>query len=137
MKSAVVLFDDRTFINHMPIEDYLLREEKVLFWSDFQVTYNEEKYKVFITNIRLLLFKEKGMVFKREEIITENWAQITGLQFTEAGAISRKGTLRFSCSKGEIRLEGPRNGMLGLFKAIQRQTLDPFSVRGENRPEET
>jgi len=121
----------------MPVEDYLLREEKVLFWSDFQVTYNEEKYKVFISNIRLLLFKEKGLVFKREEIITENWAQITGLQFTEAGGIGRKGTLRFSCSKGEIRLEGPRNGMLGLFKAIQRQTLDPFSVRGKNRPEET
>ncbi len=121
----------------MPIDDYLLREEKVLFWSDFQVNYNEEKYKVFITNIRLLLFKEKGLVFKREEIITENWAQITGLQFTETGGISRRGTLRFSCSKGEIQLEGPRNGMLGLFKAIQRQTLDPFSVRGGNQLEDT
>ena len=136
MKSAVVLFDDWTFINHMPIEDYLLREEKVLFWSDFQVSYNEEKYKVFITNVRLLLFKEKGIVFRREEIITENWAQITGLQFTEAGSIGRKGTLRFSCSKGEIRLEGPRNGMLGLFKAIQRQTLDPFGLRGGGPPED-
>jgi len=136
LKSAVVLFDDWTFINHMPIEDYLLREEKVLFWSDFQVSYNEEKYKVFITNVRLLLFKEKGIVFRREEIITENWAQITGLQFTEAGSIGRKGTLRFSCSKGEIRLEGPRNGMLGLFKAIQRQTLDPFGLRGGGPPED-
>ena len=136
MVAAVVLFDYRTFIKHMPIEDYLLREEKVLFWSDFQVNYSEEKYKVYITNVRLLLFKEKGMLFKREEIITENWAQITGLQFTEAGSIGRKGTLRFSCSKGEIRLEGPRNGMLGLFKAIQRQTLDPFSVRRGTPPEE-
>lgn len=136
MNSAVVLFDDRTFINHMPVEDYLLSEEKVLFWSDFQVSYKEEKYKVFITNIRLLLFKERGIVFRREEIITENWAQITGLQFTEAGGIGRKGTLRFSCSKGEIQLEGPKNGMLGLFKAIQRQTLDPFGVRGGSRPEE-
>ena len=120
----------------MPIADYILVGEKVLFWSDFQVSYNEEKYKVYITNVRLLLFKEKGVLFKREEIITENWAQITGLQFTEAGGIGRKGTLRFSCSKGEIRLEGPRNGMLGLFKAIQRQTLDPFSVRRGNPPEE-
>ncbi len=119
----------------MPIADYLLMGEKVLFWSDFQVSYNEERYKVYITNVRLLLFKEKGIFFKREEIITENWAQITGLQFTEAGGIGRKGTLRFSCSKGEIRLEGPRNGMLGLFKAIQRQTLDPFSFRGGGPPE--
>lgn len=136
MKLAVVLFDDWTFINHMPVENYLLTGEKVLFWSDFQVTYKEEKYKVYITNVRLLLFKEKGMVFKREEIITENWAQITGLQFTEAGGIGRKGTLRFSCSKGEVSLEGPRNGMLGLFKAIQRQTLDPYGFRRDNLPEE-
>ena len=26
--------------------------------------------------------------------------------------------------------------VLGLFKAVQRQTLDPFGVRGENRPKE-
>lgn len=120
----------------MPVEDYLLGEERVLFWSDFQVSYKEEKYKVFITNIRLLLFKERGIIFKREEIITENWAQITGLQFTEAGGLGRRSTLRFSCSKGEIQLEGPRNGMLGLFKAIQRQTLDPFGVRRGSLPEE-
>ncbi len=120
----------------MPVEDYLLGGEKVLFWSDFQVSYNDEKYRVYITNVRLLLFMEKGILFKREEIITENWAQITGLQFTEAGGIGRKGTLRFSCSKGEITLEGPRNGMLGLFKAIQRQTLDPFGLRGGGPPEE-
>jgi hypothetical protein len=120
----------------MPIEDYLLREEKILFWSDFQVTYNETKYKAFITNIRLLLFNEKGIVFKREEIITENWAQITGLQYTEIGSITRKGILKFSCSKGEIQLEGPRNGMLGLFKAIQRQTLDPFGIQSENLQKE-
>jgi hypothetical protein len=120
----------------MPIADYLLSGEKVLFWSDFQVNYDDEKYKVYITNVRLLLFKEKGIVFKREEIITENWAQITGLQFSEAGGIGRKGTLRFSCSKGEIRLTGPRNGMMGLFKTIQRQTLDPFGVRGGSLPEE-
>ncbi|MBN2335102.1 hypothetical protein JXL21_06040 [Candidatus Bathyarchaeota archaeon] len=122
-------------MKHMPIEDYLLQGEKVLFWSDFMVTYNEEKYKVYITNLRLLLFKEKGVVFRKEEIITENWAQITGLQFTEVGTINRKGMLRFSCSKGEIQLMGPKNGTLGLFKAIQRQTLDPFGIRPSDGPD--
>lgn len=113
----------------MPIEDYLLTEEHILFWSDFKVEYNQEKYKVYITNLRLLLFKEDGVVFKREEVITENWPQITGLQFSDTGGISRRGILRFSCSKGEIILEGPKNGTLGLFKAIQKQTLDPFNLR--------
>lgn len=117
----------------MPIQDYLLTEEKILFWSDFDVTYQNEKYKAFITNLRLLLFKKKGTIFKKEEIITENWGQITGLQFSESGTISKKGIFKFSSSKGEIQLTGPRNGMLGLFKAIQKQTLDPNSYRDNNQ----
>jgi len=111
----------------MPIENYLLGDEKVLFWSDFQVIFNEVKYKVYITNLRLLLYSEKGLVFKKEDVITEQWRQITGLQFTEQGTITKRGILRFSSNKGEVELEGPANGMRGLFKAVQRQTIDPYS----------
>jgi len=111
----------------MPIENYLLGDEKVLFWSDFQVTYNEARYKVYITNLRLLLYSEKGLVFKKEDVITENWRQITGLQFTEQGTITKRGVLKFSSNKGEVELEGPANGMRGLFKAVQRQTINPYS----------
>ncbi|MCK5670306.1 hypothetical protein KAI10_02895, partial [Candidatus Bathyarchaeota archaeon] len=63
----------------MPIENYLLGDEKVLFWSDFQVTHNEAKYKVYITNLRMLLYSETGLIFKKEDVISENWRQITGL----------------------------------------------------------
>ena len=108
----------------MPIEKYLLPEENIIFWSDFNVNYNEEDYRVFITSHRLLLYKEYGVLFKKEEIITENWAQIRGLQFSETGRLSKKGLLSYSSSKGETVLEGPRGGMMSLFKAIQRQTLD-------------
>ncbi len=115
-------------MNRMPIEDYLLPGEKILFWSDFHVTYNQNKYRAYITNLRLLLYVEKGIVFKKEEVITENWPQISGLQFRDIGGLSRRGILNFSCSKGEVELEGPKNGTLGLFKAIQKQTLDPNNI---------
>jgi hypothetical protein len=118
----------------MPIEKYLLPEEKIIFWSDFNVNYNEEEYRVYITSHRLVLFKEMGVIFKKEEIITENWAQIRGLQYTETGRISKKGLLTFSSSKGESVLEGPRGGMLSLFKAIQRQTLDGAKPWDSDRP---
>ena len=118
----------------MPIEKYLLPEEKIIFWSDFNVNYNEEEYKVYITSHRLLLFKEQGIIFRKEEVITENWAQIRGLQYTETGRISKKGLLTFSSSKGESVLEGPRGGMLSLFKAIQRQTLDGTKPWDSDRP---
>lgn len=111
----------------MPIENYLLPEEEILFWSDFQVTYNEVRYKVYITNLRLLLYSESGLLFKKEDVITENWRQITGLQFTEQGTINKKGLFKFNSNKGEVILEGPVNGMRGLFKAIQKQTLDPYT----------
>ena len=112
---------------YMPIENYLLPEEEILFWSDFQVTYNELRYKVYITNLRLLLYSESGLVFKKEDVITENWRQITGLQFTEQGTINKRGLFKFNSNKGEVILEGPVNGMRGLFKAIQKQTLNPYS----------
>jgi len=118
----------------MPIEKYLLPEEKIIFWSDFNVNYNEEEYRVYITSHRLVLFKETGIIFRKEEIITENWAQIRGLQYTETGRISKKGLLTFSSSKGESVLEGPRGGMLSLFKAIQRQTLDNVKPWDSDRP---
>ena len=110
----------------MPIENYLLPDEKTLFWSYFQVTYNEARYKVYITNLRLLLYSETGLVFKKEDVITENWRQITGLQFTEQGSINKRGIFKFNSNKGEVILEGPVNGMRGLFKAIQKQTINPY-----------
>lgn len=119
----------------MPIENYLLPGEKILFWSDFQVTHQEAKYKVYITNLRLLLYGESGLVFKKEEIITEAWRQITGLQFTEQGTLNKRGVLRFASNKGEVQLEGPVNGMRGLFKAIQKQTIDPYQSNSLNDPD--
>jgi hypothetical protein len=116
----------------MPIENYLLPEEEILFWSDFLVIYKEARYKVYITDLRLIMYSETGLVFKKEDVITENFRQITGLQFTEQGTINKKGIFKFNSNTGEVVLEGPVNGMRGLFKAIQRQTLDrtprnPFS----------
>lgn len=119
----------------MPIENYTLPGEKILFWSDFQVTYQEAKYKVYITNLRLLLYNESGVVFKKEEIITENFRQITGLQFSEQGNINKKGIFKFSSNKGEVQLEGPVNGMRGLFMAIQKQTIDPYPSNPLNDPD--
>jgi hypothetical protein len=78
------------------------------------------------------LYNESGLVFKNEEIITETFRQITGLQFTEQGALNKKGIFRFSSNTGEVQLEGPVNGMRGLFKAIQKQTLDPFTINSLN-----
>jgi hypothetical protein len=112
----------------MPIINYLLLGEKILFWSDFQVTYNEAKYKVYITNLRLLLYNESGLFFKKEEIITETFRHVTGLQFMEQGTINKRGFFTFSSNKGEVQLEGPVNGMRGLFKAIQKQTIDPYKI---------
>lgn len=98
-----------------------------MFWSDFQVTHQEAKYKIYITNLRLLLYNETGLVFKKEEIITETFRQITALQFSEQGTINKRGILKFASNKGEVQLMGPVNGMRGLFKAIQKQTIDPYT----------
>jgi len=116
----------------MPIENYLLPGEKILFWSDFQVTHQEAKYKIYITSLRLVLFGESGLVFKKEDIITEGFRQITALQFTEQGTINKRGILKFASTKGEVLLEGPVNGMRGLFKAIQKQTIDPYPSNSLN-----
>lgn len=109
----------------MPIDNYLLPGEKILFWSDFSITYNEEKYRVYITNIRLLLYNETGLLLKKEEIITETFQQITALQFVEEGRVNKRGTLKFASNKGQVQLIGPANGMRSLFKAIQKQTINP------------
>jgi len=118
----------------MPIENYLLPEEEILFWSDFLVTYKEARYKVYITDLRLIMYSESGLVFKKEDVITENFRQITGLQFTEQGTINKKGLFKFNSNAGEIILEGPVNGMRGLFKAIQKQTLDRLSGNPSSNP---
>lgn len=119
----------------MPVEDYLLPDEEVLFWSDFDVDYLEERYRVFISRVRILLYRKEGLLFKKEEVITENWQRISGLHFTETGRIRKRGVVRFNCSRGEMVLEGPKNGMLSLFKAIQGLTLEPW--RFDRAPHES
>ncbi len=130
-----VLIPDEVFYPYMPIKDYLLPEEKILFWSDFLVTHDEIRYKTYITDLRLILYSQTGLLFKKEDVITEIFNKITGLQFTEQGTIKKKGVLRFNSNKGEISLEGPVNGMRGLFKAIQKQMLNPYSQNPFNDPD--
>ena len=107
----------------MPLEGYLLPGEEVVHWSDFHVTLGETRYRVFITNLRLLLYRESGLLFKEEEIISERFNQIQGLQFTQQGAIKKRGVLRFNASGGEFVLEGPVNGMRAIFKALQERAM--------------
>ena len=119
----------------MPIENYLITGENILHWSDFQVIHQDGKYKVYITNFRLLLYCESGIVFKKEEIITEAFRQITSLQFSEQGTINKRGIFRFTSNIGEVQLEGPVNGMRSLFKAIQKQTINPYASKSLNDPD--
>ncbi|MEJ7642274.1 MAG: PH domain-containing protein, partial [Candidatus Nitrosocosmicus sp.] len=63
----------------MPLRDYLVPEEQIKFICKRDIEYANKKYFLVITNKRILLYKERGILNKSEEIICETLARLGGL----------------------------------------------------------
>jgi len=105
----------------MPLENYLLPNENVLYNSERPVSYMDKKFWVYITERRLILYRISGIIFKKEEVFTENLRNLKNLHFNQIGTIRKKGVLRILLTRDEIEIRGKLDDIRALFQHIQRK----------------
>lgn len=102
----------------MPLQDFLLPSENVKFHSNTLVRYADKKYRVLITDKRIILFAQRGYLLKSDDIVSERLDRLNGLEYSEKGLIFRIAKISV---QGITRLDlfGPTSELKPLFHNMQ------------------
>lgn len=98
----------------MPLNDYLMPGEQTRFHSTGRVRFGVKHYHVILTDRRLLLYAQRGILVKNDEVISQRLEELQGIKFSEQGIIDRKGIIRIE-GKTRMDLEGSAKEMKALY----------------------
>jgi len=101
----------------LPLEDYLMPNENIRYQSDFDVIYGDKAYTVVLTDIRLILYSRRGLLFKSDDVVTEAIRDIQGIKYKETGAIFKSSYLEI-LSRSRIVLSGNRAALKTLYQRL-------------------
>jgi hypothetical protein len=101
----------------LPLEDYLMPHENIRYQSDFDILYAGKQYMVILTDIRLILYSRRGLVFKSDDVITEAIRDIQGIKYKEKGILLKKSYLEIQ-SYSKIILEGKQASIKTLYQRL-------------------
>jgi hypothetical protein len=75
------------------LADFLYPGETIVFQSNKIESLNDSFF-FYITDQRILLYRRRGVLFKKDRIIAERIEDIRSLQYGEIGVFRKKGVLR-------------------------------------------
>jgi hypothetical protein len=99
------------------LSDFLYPGEAVVFQSGTVRTLNDQFF-FYITDQRMLLYRRKGVLFKKDRIIAERLEDIRTMQYSEKGTLKKKGVLRIDTYSKKME---PIVGKVSDIKAIWQE----------------
>ncbi len=73
--------------NQLPLEDFLVPGEQIKYVCKYDIEYANKKYRLTITNKRILLYKKRGIFNNCEDVICEKVERLEGLEYKEKGGL--------------------------------------------------
>ncbi|AEC51633.1 hypothetical protein PNA2_0717 [Pyrococcus sp. NA2] len=101
----------------MALSDYLLPGEDIRFQSKSFVEYGGNRYQVIVTNKRIILYAQRGWIFKSDDVVTFKLEDIQGIKYKEEGIIGKKGIIEIH-AKTIAKLSGPASEMKALYQQL-------------------
>lgn len=101
----------------MPLEDYLMPNENIRYQSDFDIQYGDKSYTVVLTDIRLILYARKGLIFKSDDVVTEAIRDVQGIKYKESGILFKSAYLEV-LSKSKLVLTGNQAAIKTLYQRL-------------------
>jgi nitrous oxide reductase len=109
----------------MPLEDYLMPNENIKYQSKFNVRYGEKMYSVILTDIRLILYAKRGVLFKNDDVVTELLTNIREIKYKETGVLTKTAHLQVNCIETQkantgfiIDLTGNQQSIKALYQRL-------------------
>jgi len=78
-----------------------------------------KKYHVILTDRRLLLYAQRGVLFKNDDVVSQKLDELQGIKYSEEGIIDRKGKIRIE-GKTRMDLEGSAKEMKALYQQMMQ-----------------
>ena len=113
----------------MVLADYLAPGETILFQSNRIESLNDHFF-FYITDQRILLYRRRGVVFKKDRIIAERLEDINTMQYSEKGVLRKKGILRIETYTKKM---DPIVGKVSDIKAIW-QEIQKYIKKAADQP---
>ena len=104
----------------MVLKDFLFPGETVIFQSGKVETLNDH-FNFYITDQRILLYRRRGVVLKKDRIIAERIEDLRTLHYDEKGIVKKKGVLRIeTLSKKMEPIEGKVSDIKAIWQELQK-----------------
>jgi hypothetical protein len=93
--------------------------EQTKFHSTGGVRYGAKNYHVILTDRRILLYAQRGMLFKNDDVVTQRLDELQGIKYREEGIISKRGIIRIE-GKTQMDLVGSAQEMKALYQQMMQ-----------------
>jgi hypothetical protein len=107
----------------MPLVDFLAPGENIRYKSPVPVEYQGDVYDFYITDKRLIWYRRKGLIFKKDNIVTEVIEAIKGIKFSEKGLIRKKGFIKIHTGDRTLEFSGPLSAIRQIYTEMQAYML--------------
>ena len=101
----------------MVLSEFLYPGEGIIFQSN-KIERLNDNFFFFITDQRILLYRRRGVLFKKDRIIAERLEDVRSMQYGEIGVLRRKGILRIETYSKKM---DPIVGKVADIKAIWQE----------------
>jgi hypothetical protein len=103
----------------MPLEEFLFPNETITFSTRPTIEYaGNTGFQLFTTDQRLMLFARRGLVFKRDHIISIRLPDILEITYAEKG-IFKKGLLSIQTKEKKTEFKGDTETVKEVAKILQ------------------
>jgi len=102
------------------LKDFLLPNEAIKYKSPGKIRYLGDKFHFYITNQRILVYRRKGTVFKKDRAIAERLEAIKSLNYNERGLVRKRGYLSVETESKRMFFEGKIADVKGIWQELQK-----------------
>jgi hypothetical protein len=99
------------------LSEFLYPGEGIIFQSN-KIHSLDDNFFFFITDQRILLYRRRGVLFKKDRIISERIEDVRSMQYGEMGVVRKKGIL---CIETYSKKMDPIVGKVPDIKAIWQE----------------
>ncbi len=86
------------------------------------IRYLGDKFYFYITNRRILVYRGRGKVFKKDRVIAERLEAIKSLNYNERGLVRKRGYLSVQTESKRMFFEGKIPDVKGIWQELQKLT---------------
>jgi len=116
----------------MPLEEFLFPSEEIEYSTLPEIEYAGDKhFQFFMTDQRAILFARRGLVFKRDHIISRAISEIAEIAYKEKGMF-KKGYLFIKSEKGNLEFKGKTEIVKEITKLLQNK-LETRNLKKEKQ----